>query len=189
MNSVRQVDGLVLPVPQADIDTDQIIPKQFLKRIERTGYGTFLFHERRGESGFPLDETRFRGASILAAGPNFGCGSSREHAAWALWDFGIRAVVSSSLADIFRTNCYQVGIVPVEVTSEEAAVILEQAAGGELRLSIDVDSERYTSNTGMDAHFTLDPFRRRCLLEGLDDIDLTISHSHAIERYEKDRAW
>ncbi len=194
MEPVAFVEGVVAPLGRADVDTDQIIPKQFLKRIERTGYGEFLFHDwRRQRDGsldpdFVLNRRGYAGARVLAAGRNFGCGSSREHAAWALKDHGFGAVVAPSLADIFRANCFQVGIVPVELAEDEVTALLGRALlRSGYRVLIDVARGSLAGEDGFLAHFELDSFRRRCLLEGLDDIALTLEHEEAISRFEARR--
>lgn len=194
MEPVRAVEGVVAALDRADVDTDQIIPKQFLKRIERTGYGRFLFHDwrTRGDGtpdpDFVLNRPPWSGARILVAGRNFGCGSSREHAAWALRDFGIGAVVAPSLADIFRSNCVQTGIVPVVLPDDVVADLLVRAGRADptspLRARIDLDTMRVEVAGGGRHPFTLDPHARRRLMEGLDDIDLTLAREAEIAAYE-----
>ena len=188
-------EGIVVPLDRADIDTDQIIPKQFLKRIERTGYGQFLFNDwRKRADGTPdpafiLNRPEYRDATILVAGRNFGCGSSREHAPWALLDYGIRAVISSGFADIFKSNCYQNGLLPVELTEAEIAHLMASAQSEEgYRLTVDLEAREVRNGDGWSATFSIDPFRRRCLLSGLDDIALTLEHEERIGAYEKERA-
>lgn len=194
MEAVGTIRGTMAPLPRANVDTDQIIPKQFLKRIERTGYGDFLFHDwRTREDGTPdpdfvLNREPWTDARILVAGRNFGCGSSREHAAWALADFGFGAVVAPSFADIFRTNCFQTGIVPVRLEGDAVSALLVRAAERPgYRLRVDVETGRVEGEDGFEADFPLDPFRRRCLLEGLDEIALTLEHEDEIEAYERAR--
>ena len=194
MEAVREVTGVVAVLDRADVDTDQIIPKQFLKRIERTGYGAFLFNDWRflpdgsPDHDFLLNQPKLQGARILVAGRNFGCGSSREHAAWALYDYGFRAVVSSSFADIFLENCYQTGIVPVLLPEPELAHLMECAARVPYRATVDVEAMTVQGEDGLTIPFQLDPFRRHCLMNGLDDIGLTLEHEVDITRYETERA-
>lgn len=185
MEPVRRVTGTVCPLPRADVDTDQIIPKQFLTRIERTGFAAGLFHGWRGTPGFPLDRPEHRDATILVTGPNFGCGSSREHAVWALAEHGFRAVVAPSLADIFQSNCFQVGVVPVVLEPAVVDQILERvAADPGWELTVDVERGEVRGSDGLRAPFPLAPFRRRCLLEGLDEIAITLESEDAIARHE-----
>src|SRR6266850_1831565 len=188
MQPFRVHQGLVAPLDRANVDTDQIIPKQFLKRIERTGFGEFLFYDWRHTSGdqpFVLDEPRYRGASILLAGKNFGCGSSREHAVWALADFGFRAVVAPSFADIFANNCSKNGVLAVVVTEREVAELVRRAREvAQYQLKIDLKQLRVTDERGFSTSFTIDDFTRHCLLEGLDDIGLTMQHESEIAAYE-----
>jgi len=186
--------GIVAPLDRINVDTDQIIPKQFLKRIERTGFGQFLFYDWRFlEDGrpnpdFELNRPGYEGASILAAGRNFGCGSSREHAPWALQDYGFRAIIAPSFADIFSNNCVKNGLLPV-VLPEEAVVYLLRRAEEQPGYQATVDLERQvvTDGDGFRHSFTVDPFRRQCLLHGLDEIGLTLQHEEAIARYEARR--
>jgi 3-isopropylmalate/(R)-2-methylmalate dehydratase small subunit len=183
MEPFRTHRGLVAPLVRDDVDTDQIIPKQFLKRIERSGFGQFLFHDWRGEPGFVLEESRYRGATILVAGRNFGCGSSREHAPWALADFGFRAIVAPSFADIFASNCAKTGLVAVALTGAIVAEIARRA-GERYELTVDLEACTVSDGDGLEAGFEMDPFRRRCLLGGLDEIGLTLEHEAAIAAYE-----
>jgi len=190
----RSHTGLVAPLDRANVDTDQIIPKQFLKRIERTGFGEFLFYDwRYGRNGelndeFTLNEPRYRGASILVAGKNFGCGSSREHAPWALGDFGFRAIIAPSFADIFANNCLKNGLLPVVLKEAEVAELVHRALESE-RYQLTVDLERRVVNDGrsFSASFAIDDFHRYCLMEGLDDIGLTLQHEGEIDLYEARR--
>ncbi len=188
MQPFRVHQGLIAPLDRANVDTDQIIPKQFLKRIERTGFGEFLFYDWRHTSGseqFVLDEPRYRSASILLAGKNFGCGSSREHAVWALANFGFRAVIAPSFADIFANNCPKNGVLAVVLSEQEVAELLRRA--GEFpkyQVKVDHDQLRVTDERGFSASFTIDDFTRHCLLEGLDDIGLTMQHEREIAAYE-----
>jgi 3-isopropylmalate/(R)-2-methylmalate dehydratase small subunit len=181
-----------MPLDRTNVDTDQIIPKQFLKRIERTGYGDFLFFDWRqtpeGEPvpGFVLNDPRFQGAQILIAGKNFGCGSSREHAAWALSDFGFRCVIAPTFADIFFSNAGKNGILLVKLSEEQVAELLLKAQTiPEYELNISLEDQTVTDGEGFSAKFDVDPFRRYCLLEGLDDIGLTLRHADALDKFEK----
>jgi 3-isopropylmalate/(R)-2-methylmalate dehydratase small subunit len=183
--------GRVVPLDRVNVDTDQIIPKQFLKRIERTGFGQFLFYDWRfaadgkKNAGFVLDEPRYEGASILVAGKNFGCGSSREHAVWALADFGFRAVISSSFADIFANNSTKNGFLTVQLSEAEAAELMRR--GRELddyQITIDLEKCEVRDDQGFHAKFPIDDFVRHCLLNGLDDIGLTLQHEGEIAAYE-----
>ena len=188
MEAVTRVEGIVCPLDRADVDTDQIIPKQFLKRIERTGFGEFLFWDWRGEPGFPLDRPEYAGAPILVTGRNFGCGSSREHAPWALEDHGFRAVIAPSFADIFRTNCTKIGLLPVELPEDAVRALLDQA-GGEPGSTAAVDLERQVvvAADGREFAFEIDPVVRERLLNGWDDIALTLGHEDEIAAYEAER--
>ena len=183
--------GRAVPLDRINVDTDQIIPKQFLKRIERTGFGQFLFYDwRRAAEGkqdekFVLDEPRYRGASILIAGRNFGCGSSREHAVWALSDFGFRAVISSSFADIFANNSTKNGFLTVRLTEEEVATLMRNAGQiDKYEVTIDLERNEVRDDQGFLAKFPMDAFVRHCLLNGLDDIGLTLRHEGEIAAYE-----
>jgi 3-isopropylmalate/(R)-2-methylmalate dehydratase small subunit len=191
MQPFRQHKGKVAPLYRANIDTDQIIPKQFLKRIERTGFGEFLFNDWRrspqgiADASFVLNQPQYSGASILVAGKNFGCGSSREHAVWALADFGFRAVIAPSFADIFANNCLKNGVLTVVLQENEAEEIARRAseiAGYELM--VDLERCMVEDRRGLAARFPIDRFARQCLLEGLDDIALTLQHQSAISAYE-----
>jgi 3-isopropylmalate/(R)-2-methylmalate dehydratase small subunit len=183
--------GRVAPLDRANVDTDQIIPKQFLKRIERTGFGQFLFHDWRfGADGkkyfdFVLHQPRYQGATILVAGRNFGCGSSREHAVWALADFGFRAVISSSFADIFASNSAKNGLLAVRLNEEEVAELMRRTrATDNYQLTIDLEECEVRDDQGFRAKFPMDHFVRHCLLNGLDDIGLTLEHEGEIAAYE-----
>jgi 3-isopropylmalate/(R)-2-methylmalate dehydratase small subunit len=183
--------GLVVPLDRANVDTDQIIPKQFLKRIERSGFGEFLFYDWRylpsGDlnSSFPLNEPRYRGASVLIAGKNFGCGSSREHAPWALLDYGFRVIIAPSFADIFANNCRKNGLLPVVLIEAEVTELAARAHAIENYLiTVDLEGRRVTDAHGFSAAFTIDEFQRHCLLEGLDDIALTLQCETEISEYE-----
>ncbi|MFZ0815728.1 MAG: 3-isopropylmalate dehydratase small subunit [Candidatus Sulfotelmatobacter sp.] len=192
MNPFRVHKGRLVPLDRINVDTDQIIPKQFLKRIERTGFGQFLFYDWRfatdgkKNAGFILDEPRYAGASILVAGKNFGCGSSREHAVWALTDFGFRAVISSSFADIFANNSTKNGFLTVRLSESEVAELMKRAAGemNDYQLTIDLEQCEVRDDQGFRAKFPIDEFVRHCLLSGLDDIGLTLQHEAEITAYE-----
>src|SRR2546423_14287833 len=194
MTPFRIHTGLAVPLDRSDVDTDQIIPKQFLKRVERTGFGQFLFYDWRfltdgqPDSSFLLNEPRYRTASILIAGKNFGCGSSREHAPWALADYGFRAVIAPSFADIFANNCLKNGLLPVTLSGAEVELIMHRArALKNYRVTVDLERCIVTDEHGLAAPFALDEFRRHCLLHGLDDIGLTLQHEAAIAAYEAAR--
>ena len=190
MQPFRVHKGRVAPLYRANIDTDQIIPKQFLKRIERTGFGEFLFYDWRTKDGrpdplFTLNQPRYAGASILVSGKNFGCGSSREHAVWAIADFGFGAVVAPSFADIFANNCVKNGVLTVVLKEEEVAEIAHHAEEiPKYELTIDLGQCNLHDEHGFSATFVLDEFSRQCLLQGLDDIGLTLQHEAEIAAYE-----
>jgi 3-isopropylmalate/(R)-2-methylmalate dehydratase small subunit len=191
----RKETGIVAPLDRANIDTDQIIPKQFLKRIERTGFGEFLFYDWRFtpdgklDELFPLNEPRYRGASILVTGPNFGCGSSREHAPWSLADYGFRAIIAPSFADIFANNCLKNGMLPVSLGAAEVAKLLANAQTKQnYELTVDLEERSISDDLGFRTTFSIDDFQRHCLLEGLDDIGLTLLHEADIASYEATRA-
>jgi len=191
MEPFRTLTALAAPLDRANVDTDQIIPKQFLKRIERTGYGEFLFFDWRrtatGEpdSGFVLNDSRYKGAQILIAGKNFACGSSREHAAWALSDFGFRAVIAPTFADIFFSNAGKNGIVLARLSEEQVATLLDNAKTiPNYQLTVSLEAQTVTDNQGFSAKFEIDPFRKFCLLKGLDDIGLTLRHEAALDTFE-----
>ena len=183
--------GLVAPLDRANVDTDQIIPKQFLKRIERTGFGEFLFYDWRylpdgqPNPSFVLNEPRYQGASILVAGKNFGCGSSREHAPWALGEFGFRVIIAPSFADIFANNCFKNGMLPIALTTEQVQEIMSRAQLREgYELTVDLERQTIEDSEGLSILFVVGEFQRYCLLEGLDDIGLTLRHEDAIRAYE-----
>jgi 3-isopropylmalate/(R)-2-methylmalate dehydratase small subunit len=190
MEPVRIISGTAVPLDRSDVDTDQIIPASWLKRVERTGFGVGLFSAwREKEPDFVLNRAEHAGASILVAGPNFGTGSSREHAVWALEDYGFKAVVSPRFADIFRNNCTKVGVVPVTVPAEVGEALL-RAIEADPTLEITIDVERRTIEApavGISAEFPLDDFTQFRLLEGLDDIGLTLRHDADISTYESTR--
>ncbi len=191
MEPFTSVTGIVAPLDRANVDTDQIIPKQFLKRIERTGFGEFAFFDWRYlEDGAPnpefvLNEPRYEGAAILAAGANFGSGSSREHALWALNECGFRAIIAPSFADIFRNNCYQNGMLPVILTKEEVDTVMGKALQRTgYTATVDLEEQRVYDDDGFSATFDMDPFRRDSLLNGLDDIGRTLEKTDLIAAFE-----
>jgi 3-isopropylmalate/(R)-2-methylmalate dehydratase small subunit len=187
--------GVVAPLDRPNVDTDQIIPKQFLKRIERTGFGEFLFYDWRytangdGDDSFILNKPGYEGASILVAGRNFGCGSSREHAPWALLDYGFHAVIAPSFADIFANNCMKNGVLPVVLSAMEVAELMRRSLDAPgYSATVDLERRVVRDAAGFSASFVIDDFRRHCLLEGLDDIALTLQHEPHISAYEARRA-
>jgi len=191
MQPFKTLTSIAAALDRTNVDTDQIIPKQFLKRIERTGYGEFLFFDwRRTASGdpnpdFELNGPRYHGAQILIAGKNFACGSSREHAAWALSDYGFRAVIAPTFADIFFSNAGKNGIVLVRLSEEQVAQLLSNAKTiANYQLTVSLEDQTVTDAHGFHATFEVDPFRKFCLLEGLDDIGLTLRHAAALDSYE-----
>jgi 3-isopropylmalate/(R)-2-methylmalate dehydratase small subunit len=190
MEPIKVISGTAVALDRRDVDTDQIIPASWLKRVERTGFGVGLFSAwRENEPDFPLNRPECAGASILVAGPNFGIGSSREHAVWALTDYGFRAVVSPRFGDIFRNNATKSGLIPVTVAPEFGEALLRAVeADPRLLVTVDIDARRVSAPTvGLDADFPLDEFTRYRLLEGLDDIGLTLRHADAIAAYEARR--
>ncbi|GIS12212.1 MAG: 3-isopropylmalate dehydratase small subunit [Alphaproteobacteria bacterium] len=195
MKKFDQLTGVAAPLNILNIDTDMIIPKQFLKTIKRSGLGANLFDEMRftqdGEeiADFVLNREPYRGAEIIVAGDNFGCGSSREHAPWALLDFGIRCVISTSFADIFYNNCFKNGILPITVSADDRDALMADAADVENpELSIDLETQTIRRPNGVEVSFEIDPFRKQCLLEGLDDIGLTLEKGGSIDSFEATRA-
>jgi len=187
MQPFRTHAGRAAVLPRANVDTDQIIPKQFLKRIERSGFGQFLFHDWRREPDFELNRPEAQGATILVAGENFGCGSSREHAPWALGDYGFRAIIAPSFADIFFGNCCQNGLLPVVLAADEVEHLLQLGATGPLDLTVDLERCEVTGPAGFRATFTIDAYRRAMLLEGLDEIGRTLKLEPQIAAYERQR--
>ena len=186
--------GLVASLDRVNVDTDQIIPKQFLKRIERTGFGEALFFDWRFNADgspnpdFELNQSRFQGASVLLARDNFGCGSSREHAPWALNDYGFISVIAPSFAEIFYNNCFKNGMLPIKLSAEQVEELFQRTKTNEgYRITIDLEQEVITDNAGLRLEFKIDPFRRECLLKGLDDIGLTLQHTDKISAYEAQR--
>jgi 3-isopropylmalate/(R)-2-methylmalate dehydratase small subunit len=191
MEPFRTLTSIAAPLDRTNVDTDQIIPKQFLKRIERTGYGEFLFYDwRRTAAGEPdpsfvLNDARYKGAQILVAGKNFACGSSREHAAWALNNYGFRVVVAPSFADIFFSNAGKNGIVLVRLSEEDVAKLLANAKNlVSYQLTVSLEEQTVTDGQGFNASFEIDPFRKFCLIEGLDDIGLTLRHAAELDKFE-----
>jgi 3-isopropylmalate/(R)-2-methylmalate dehydratase small subunit len=188
MQPFRTHTGRAAVLPRANVDTDQIIPKQFLKRIERSGFGQFLVHDWRRQPDFELNRSAAQGASILVAGENFGCGSSREHAPWALGDYGFRAIIAPSFADIFFGNCCQNGLLPVVLGAGEVERLLRLGAAGPFDVTVDLEQCEVTGPQGFHATFTMDPYRRAMLLEGLDEIGHTLRLEAHIAAYERQRA-
>ncbi len=194
MQAFTRLDGRAVPLSLANIDTDQIIPKQFLKTVEREGLAKGLFYDFRfdGEgneiSDFVLNRPEYKGASVLIAGDNFGCGSSREHAPWALMDFGIMCVISTSFADIFNNNCFNNGLLPVVLAPEEIAVLMDEAKGGNHMVSIDLEAQTVISPSGKTFGFQIDPVRKDKMLRGLDAIGETMMHGGDIDLFESKRA-
>lgn len=191
MEKFETLTGVAAPLPIVNIDTDMIIPKQFLKTIKRTGLGTALFHEMRTNddgsenADFVLNKAAYRDAKIIIAGDNFGCGSSREHAPWALLDFGIRCVISTSFADIFYNNCFKNGILPIEVSEDELETLLHAAErGSNFTLTIDLENQEIKGLESGDIAFKIDHFRKHCLINGLDDIGLTMNKAGQIDTFE-----
>jgi 3-isopropylmalate/(R)-2-methylmalate dehydratase small subunit len=187
MEPISTVDGTALPVDRSDVDTDQIIPAEYLKRIERTGFGPFLFAEWRKDPDFVINDPRYAGASIMLAGANFGGGSSREHAPWAIEDAGFKAVIASSFADIFRNNCTKIGLLPVELRAESVRALMDAVLDDPAtRIVIDLEA-RTVRAPGLDEVFDMEDFTRWRLLEGLDDIGLSLRHEAEIATYEAGR--
>ncbi len=195
MEPFVKITGIVAPLDRANVDTDQIIPKQFLKRVERTGFGEFLFYDWRYQSDgktpnpdFVLNFPQYTSASILVAAKNFGSGSSREHAPWALMDYGFRVILAPSFADIFYNNCFKNGLLPIKLPEETIRTIMDNAANQRgYELTIDLENKRIMDKNGFVIEFDMDPFRRYCLLNGLDDIGLTLQYSDDIAAYESKR--
>ena len=200
MDKFDTLTGVAAPLPQINIDTDMIIPKQFLKTIKRSGLGVNLFDEMRYDddgneiADFVLNQPAYRDAEILVAGDNFGCGSSREHAPWAIKDFGIRCIIAPSFADIFYNNCFKNGILPIALPQEVVDVLMTEAEkGANARITVNLEDQTVSTSEGEVIPFELDPFRKKCLLEGLDDIGLTMEKGAAIDSYESrasaERPW
>ena len=191
MDKFETLTGVAAPLPLINIDTDMIIPKQFLKTIKRSGLGVNLFDEMRYDddgneiADFVLNQPAYRNAQILVAGDNFGCGSSREHAPWALLDFGIRAVIAPSFADIFYNNCFKNGILPIALPQEQVDAIMEDAKNGEnARITVDLENQTVSTTDGTAYAFEVDSFKKHCLVEGLDDIGLTMEKAASIDSFE-----
>ena len=191
MDKFTTLRGVAAPLPMINVDTDKIIPKQFLKTIKRSGLGNNLFDEMRYDDngdeipGFVLNKPAYRSASILVTGENFGCGSSREHAPWALLDFGIRCVIAPSFADIFYNNCFKNGILPVILPQEQVDLLMDDAnRGANAMVTVDLAKQTITGPDGGLVQFDIEPFRKQCLLDGLDDIDLTLAKSDSIDSFE-----
>lgn len=194
MNKFVTHTGKAVAIPESNIDTDQIIPKQFLKRIERTGYGAFLFYDWRFNADgtpkpdFALNDSRYDGASILIAGANFGCGSSREHAPWSLMDYGFRVVIAPSFADIFHNNSLKNGLLPIKLNVADILELTEKSITVEgYTISVDLKGNTVADNESFNTRFEIDDFSRHCLLNGLDDIGLTLQHEDKITAYEQKR--
>ncbi|MBV7508331.1 3-isopropylmalate dehydratase small subunit [Bacillus sp. sid0103] len=193
MEPLKIHKGLVFPLNRSNVDTDQIIPKQFLKRIERSGFGQFLFyHWRFDDEGnlrpdFSLNNPKYKGASILVAGENFGCGSSREHAPWAVQDFGFKIVIAPSFADIFKNNCVKNGILPIQVSDEQVQYIIRKAESEEYELTVDLENQVVSDNEGFKVTFEIAPYPKVMLLNGWDEIGVTLTYEDKIASYELSR--
>ncbi|WP_219837698.1 3-isopropylmalate dehydratase small subunit [Paenibacillus sp. R14(2021)] len=195
MEAFKQLTGVVAPVDRVNVDTDAIIPKQFLKRIERSGFGQFLFFEWRWDEkgnvidSFSLNQPRYQGSEVLLSRANFGCGSSREHAPWAILDYGFKVVIAPSFADIFYNNCFKNGILPIRLSEEQVEELFQRTAKTEgYKLSVDLENKTLSDNAGLSISFDLDEHRRQFLLQGLDDIGLTLQHEEKISAYEAKQA-
>ena len=194
MQAFTRLDAKIAPLPLANIDTDQIIPKQFLKTVEREGLGRGLFYDFRFDengkekSDFVLNRPEYKGAGVLVAGDNFGCGSSREHAPWALMDFGISCVISTSFADIFYDNCFQNGLLPVVLAADEVQALMDEAKGGNHMVTVDLEQQKVVSPSGRSFSFQIDPARKDKMLKGLDAIGETLQAAPAIDVFESKRA-
>jgi len=193
MEALIKIDGIAAPLDRANVDTDQIIPKQFLKKIDRAGFGVHLFHDwrfldpegKRENPEFVLNAPKYKGARILLARENFGCGSSREHAPWALEDYGFRVVIAPSFADIFYNNCFKNGMLPIILKTEEVEKLFEYAKKDSPMLHVDLEKQKVEIPGGASFSFEVDPFRKECLLKGLDDIGLTLQHEREITKFEE----
>ena len=189
MEPFKKVRGKILPLPRADVDTDQIIPAKYLKRIERTGFGEFAFDAWRKDPNFVLNDHRYDGAEILVTGPNFGCGSSREHAPWALQQMGLKAIVAPSFADIFRNNCAKIGLLTVELPQESIDRLIARAEDSPgYEMEVDLETQTVSLGNGKSRQFDIDPFVKHCLLNGLDEIGLMLQEGDAIDAFEKTRS-
>ena len=200
MEKFEKLSGIAAPLPIINVDTDMIIPKQFLKTIKRSGLGVNLFDEMRYDDdgteipGFVLNKPQYRAAQILIAGDNFGCGSSREHAPWAIKDFGIRCIIAPSFADIFHSNCFKNGILPIALPKDQVDLLMREAEkGANARIEVDLEAQTVTTPEGEVLPFEVDAFKKHCLLEGLDDIGLTLAKADAIDAFEaraaQERPW
>lgn len=194
MRAFTKEEGLAAPYDKSNVDTDEIIPASWLKRVERSGFGAGLFSAKRfladgsPDPDFVLNQPRYKGASVLIAGPNFGCGSSREHAPWALEDYGFRAIIAPSFADIFTNNCAQIGLLNVVLPEERVKAMMKDAAAREgYQVSIDLEKQTVTDPFGQVDHFDIDAFRKNCYLKGLDAVGLTLQHEDAIRQFEASR--
>jgi 3-isopropylmalate/(R)-2-methylmalate dehydratase small subunit len=188
MEPIKRIHGKVLPLPRANVDTDQIIPAKYLKRIERTGFGEFAFDEWRKDPNFVLNDRRYDGAQVLVTGPNFGCGSSREHAPWALQQMGLKAIIAPSFADIFRNNCAKIGLLTVELPQDSIDRLIARAEDSPgYEMEVDLESQTVSLGNGKSRRFEIDPFLKHCLLNGLDEIGLTLQETAAIDAFESGR--
>lgn len=188
MEPVKHIRGKILPLPRADVDTDQIIPAKYLKRIERTGFGEFAFDEWRKDPSFVLNDHRYDGAPILVTGPNFGCGSSREHAPWALQQMGLKAIIAPSFADIFRNNCAKIGLLTVELPQDSIDRLIARAEDSPgFEMEVDLESQTVSLGNGKSRQFEIDPFVKHSLLNGLDEIGMTLTEGAAIDAFEAKR--
>ncbi len=189
MERFKKIRGKILPLPRADVDTDQIIPAKYLKRIERTGFGEFAFDAWRKDPNFVLNDHRYDGAEVLVTGPNFGCGSSREHAPWALQQMGLKAIVAPSFADIFRNNCAKIGLLTVELPQASIDRLIARAEDSPgYEMEVDLETQTVSLGNGKSRQFDVDPFVKHCLLNGLDEIDLTLREADAIDAFEEKRS-
>lgn len=194
MEPIQKHTGIVYPMNRTNVDTDQIIPKQFLKRISRQGFGQFVFYNWRYDSkgelreDFPMNQPKYEGTSILVAGENFGCGSSREHAPWALLDYGFKVIIAPSYADIFYNNCTKNGILPVQLPEEQIQELMERAEAENYQLTVDLENKKLFDNQGFEASFDLDEYKRQMLLNGWDDISITLGYEDDIKAFEQKQA-
>ncbi|WP_261134595.1 3-isopropylmalate dehydratase small subunit [Bacillus sp. Marseille-Q3570] len=193
MKGIREISGKVFPLNRDNVDTDQIIPKQFLKKIDRQGFGKFLFYHWRYDddgalrSDFHLDDAKYAGASVLVGGENFGCGSSREHAPWALQDFGFDVVIAPSFADIFYNNCLKNGMLPIKLSDQEVKRLLDKGLQSDYTLTVNLEKQSIRDAEGFESSFDIDPYWKQMLLNGWDEISITLTYEDQIEQYEKSR--
>lgn len=189
MEAFKTVRGKVIPLPRADVDTDQIMPARYLKRIERTGFGQFAFEEWRKDPNFVLNDNRYDGAPIMVTGPNFGSGSSREHAPWGLQEMGLKAIIAPSFADIFRNNCAKIGLLTVVLPPEDCERLIARAedSPGAFEVEVDLESQTVRLGNGEERHFDIDPFVKHMVLNGLDEIGLTLQSADDIDTFERGR--